>query len=52
VRDARARRSVFDSERFPEARLVAVAAPGGGGAAAGPGTPVALTLDAELTLTA
>jgi polyisoprenoid-binding protein YceI len=50
LRDARARRSVFDSERFPEARLVAVAAPGGGGAAAGPRTPVALTLDAELTL--
>lgn len=49
LRDARARRSVFESERFPEARLVAVAAPGGA-AAAGPGTPVALTLDAELTL--
>lgn len=50
LRDVRARRSVFETERFPEARLVAVAAPGGVSAAPGPGATVALTLDAELTL--
>jgi polyisoprenoid-binding protein YceI len=50
LRDLRARRSVFDTERFPEARLVALAAPGGGAAPAEPGATVALTLDAELTL--
>lgn len=50
LRDMRARRSVFETERFPEARLVAVAAPGGVAAAPELGTTVALTLDAELTL--
>jgi len=50
LRDARARRSVFDTERFPEARLVAVGAPGVAAAAAEPGAPIALNLDAELTL--
>ena len=50
LRDTRARRAVFDTERFPEARLVAVAAPGGVAAAPELGATVALTLDAELTL--
>ncbi len=50
LRDMRARRSVFETERFPEARLVAVAAPGGVAAAPELGATVALTLDAELTL--
>lgn len=50
LRDGRARRSVFDSERYPEARLVAVAAPGQTVAAPEPGATVSLALDAELTL--
>lgn len=50
LRDMRARRSVFETERFPEARLVAVAAPRGVAAAPELGATVALTLDAELTL--
>jgi polyisoprenoid-binding protein YceI len=50
LRDVRARRSLFETERFPEARLVAVAAPGGVAAAPEPGATVAFTLDAELTL--
>ena len=50
LRDMRARRSVFETERFPEARLVAVAAPVGVAAAPELGATVVLTLDAELTL--
>jgi polyisoprenoid-binding protein YceI len=50
LRDARARASVFETDTFPEARLVATAEDRPGITALAPGEPVTLMLAAELTL--
>lgn len=50
LRDGRARASVFETEAFPEALLVAAAEGGPQDAALEPGDSLTLTLDAELTL--
>jgi polyisoprenoid-binding protein YceI len=50
LRDARARASVFETDAFPEARLVATAEDRPGITALAPGEPVTLMLAAELTL--
>jgi polyisoprenoid-binding protein YceI len=50
LRDGRARASVFETDDFPEARLVAAAVRGPELGALEPGGSLTLTLDAELTL--
>ncbi len=50
LRDGRARASVFETDAYPEALLVAAAAAGPQVSALEPGGSLTLTLDAELTL--